>query len=549
MASAFADTVCVAGLDFGTDSVRCLLVDVHDGHEVAAAVANYPRWKKGDYSASAENRYRQHPLDYLEALQQAVSQAMVACPDAQVRAVCVDTTGSTPAPVTRLGQPLALLDEFVDDPDAMFFLWKDHTAIAEAGEITTAAREWAESGKGPDPTAWSGGAYSSEWFWAKMLGATRRNSRVAAAAHAWVEHCDWITGELTGTTAPESMLRSRCAAGHKAMWSEHHGGLPPADFLHGLDPRLVPMRQRMNGETWSSNVVAGPLSREWAKQLGWPEGIPVAVGLLDAHAAAVGAGIRPGSLVRVMGTSTCDMLLAHPDILADRQIGGISGQVVGSIIPGYVGLEAGQAAFGDVLAWFGRLLMWSGAGGNPAADLRQVLARLGEAAAQLPPEQPELALDWFNGRRSPNPDQSVKAAICGLTLGSDATRIYRALVESVAFGSRSIVEHFRANELAIDEVIAVGGVAHASDFVVQVLADVLEIPIKVPDIAHPSALGAAVFAAVAAGLHPNVEAAQRAMLEGRAIRTITPHSGNSAIYRNRYSRYLELASREEAASR
>ncbi len=549
MATTPAHTTCVAGLDFGTDSVRCLLVDARDGQTLAAAVADYPRWSRGEFSNAAGNRYRQHPLDYLEALQQAVSQAMHACPGARVRAVCVDTTGSTPAPVSQLGQPLALLDEFADDPDAMFFLWKDHTAIAEADEITAAAREWAESGKGPDPTAWSGGAYSSEWFWAKLLSATRCNSKVAAAAHAWVEHCDWITGVLTGAAAPESLVRSRCAAGHKAMWSEHHGGLPPADFLHSLDPRLAPMRQRMNGETWSSNVVAGQLCREWAENLGWPEGIPVAVGLLDAHAAAVGAGIRPGSLVRVMGTSTCDMLLAHPDSLGDRLVGGISGQVDGSIIPGYVGLEAGQAAFGDVLAWFGKLLLWPGAESNAPAGLRQVLDRLGEAAAMLPPGQAELALDWFNGRRSPNPDQSVKAAISGLTLGSDAPRIYRALVESVAFGSRSIVEHFRANELAIDEVIAVGGVANASEFVVQVLADVLEIPIKVPDVAHPSALGAAVFAAVAAGLHPNVEAAQRAMLESRETRTITPHAGHSEIYRKRYSQYQELARREVAAAR
>lgn len=545
------NTTGVAGLDFGTDSVRCLIVDASNGHTLGASVVAYSGWLRGDFTDAAANQYRQHPRDYLEAMQQAVHQATKEYPGVQVQAVCVDTTGSTPAPVDRTGQPLALQDEFADDPDAMFFLWKDHSSLAEADEITAYARSWASVRNRQDPTAWSGGAYSSEWLWAKMLAATRRNAKVAAAAHAWVEHCDWITGILTGTTTAESLIRSRCAAGHKAMWNEHHGGLPPAEFLTGLDPRLASIRERMNGETYSSNVIAGPLTPAWANKLGWKAGIPVAVGLLDAHAAAVGAGIKPGSLVRVMGTSTCDMALAQPGQLSDRLIGGISGQVNGSILPGYVGLEAGQAAFGDVLAWFARLLLWGRklSAEEAGGSLTQVLRALGEEAARLPSEVPtELALDWFNGRRTPHADQSLKAAITGLTLGSDAPRVYRALVESIAFGSRRIVEHFQASDVAIDEVIAVGGVANASDYVVTVLANVLQMPIRLPQIEHPAALGAAILAATASGIYSSVEQAQDRMLSAVESRLIVPDPDRAAGYASGYQRYLELAAFEQQAA-
>ncbi|MGI6149376.1 MAG: ribulokinase [Firmicutes bacterium] len=515
----------VIGVDFGSDSVRALVVDARTGEELADDVAAYKRWGQGLYCDPAANQFRQHPLDYLEGLEECITGALAQLgPDAgaYVVGIGIDTTGSTPGPVDKNGTPLALLDEFKDNPNAMFVLWKDHTAVAEADEINRLAKSWG----GPDYTKYEGGIYSSEWFWAKILHILREDPAVRAAAYSWVEICDWLPAVLTGTEDPKAMKRSRCAAGHKAMWHEEWGGLPSEEFLVQLDPLLAGLRERLYQETYTSDQRAGDLTSEWAAKLGLPAGIPVAVGAFDAHMGAVGGGITANTLVKIMGTSTCDVMVGSYEELAEKTVAGICGQVDGSVIPGMIGLEAGQSSFGDVYAWFRNVLSWPieaigpeiGLTPEQQASIRaKILERLTEAAAQVDPnETTVLALDWLNGRRTPDADQKLKGALIGLTLGTDAPRIFRALVEATAFGARAIVERFRDEGLQIDQVIAQGGIPGKNEFVMQVSADVLGMPIKVVRSSQATALGAAMFAAVAAGLFPDIHGAQKAMSSGYA---------------------------------
>jgi len=343
------------GVDFGTDSVRAVVVS-SSGEELAEGVSLYRRWAEGKYCDPARNLFRQHPLDHIEGLETAVNQALDRLGPARERiaGIGVDTTGSTPGAVDRQGRPLALDDRFRENPNAMFVLWKDHTAVKEAGEINDAARNWG----GTDFTMYEGGVYSSEWFWAKILHVLREDPAVREAAFSWVEHCDWIPALLTGTEEPLTMKRSRCAAGHKAMWHRRWGGLPPEGFLVRVDPLLAGLRKRLYTETWTSDHAAGGLSPQWAARLGLQPGIPVAVGAFDAHMGAVGSGVAPGTLVKIMGTSTCDIMVAREEDIGDRLVAGICGQVDGSVLPGLVGLEAGQSAYGDIYAWFREVMLW-----------------------------------------------------------------------------------------------------------------------------------------------------------------------------------------------
>jgi L-ribulokinase len=539
------------GLDFGTDSVRAVVVNAASGKEEANQVARYRRWQQGLYCDPARNRFRQHPSDYIEGLEEAARGALAQLPKGaaeRVLGIGIDTTGSTPCAVDRAGTPLALLPEFRENPNAMFILWKDHSAVQEAEEINRVSRSWG----GVDFTKYEGGIYSSEWFFAKILKILREDAAVAASAFSWVEHCDWLPALLTGATDPLVMKRSRCAAGHKAMWHPEWGGLPPEDFLVRLDPHLAGLRYRLYNDTFTSDVKAGGLCAEWARRLGLPEGAAVTVGAFDAHIGAVGGGIREGTLAKIMGTSTCDMIVAPAAALAGRQVAGICGQVDGSILPGLIGLEAGQSAFGDVYAWFVNLLYWplefaEGSPPDPAQkeSLRQdiknrILANLSEEAGRLAPgEAGLLALDWLNGRRTPDADQSLKGALAGLTLASTAPRIFRALVEATAFGSRAILERFQREGVRAERVVALGGIAQKSPFVMQVTADVLNVPIQVVASEQACALGAAMFAAVAAGLYPRVTEAQERIGSGFS-RTYTPDPQRARAYQGLYERYLAL---------
>jgi len=541
----------ILGLDFGTDSVRAVVVNAKSGKEEANQVATFKRWLKGQFCDPARNQFRQHPQEYIDSMEEAVKGALRQLPAGagkSVTGIGIDTTGSTPCPVDRDGVPLALKAPFKDNPNAMFVLWKDHTAVKEAEQINALSRSW----DGVDYTKYEGGIYSSEWFWAKILHVLREDSKVAAEAFSWVEHADWMPALLTGNTDPLTLKRSRCAAGHKAMWHPEWEGLPSEEFLIKLDPLLKGLRERLYRETYTSEVKAGELTDQWAKRLGIPAGIAVTVGAFDAHIGAVGGGIGPTTLAKIMGTSTCDMIVAPDAEVGGKQVAGICGQVDGSIVPGLIGLEAGQSAFGDVYAWLVNLLYWplqyaESTPDDPEAQdkLRQdikdrLLQNLTEEAARVPPGQSGLlALDWLNGRRTPDADQSLKGAIIGLRLGTDPPRIFRALVEATAYGSKAIVERFRAEGVVISDVVALGGIAQKSPFVMQVTSDVLNMPIKVAASEQTCALGAAMFAAVAAGIYGSVAEAQAKMGSGFS-RTYTPNPSNAQVYDRLYEKYLQL---------
>ncbi|RSK44436.1 ribulokinase [Hymenobacter perfusus] len=536
----------VIGIDYGSDSVRAVLVNAHTGQEVAQAVHNYARWKEQRYCNATKNQFRQHPLDHIEGLEATVRQVARHVPAEQIVGLAVDTTGSTPGPVDEQGVALALKPGFEENPNAMFVLWKDHTALPEAAEINHLAKSWG----GEDFTRFEGGIYSSEWFWAKIAHVVREDEAVARAAYSWMEHCDWLTLLLTGGQL-KTFKRSRCAAGHKAMWHESWGGLPAEEFLTQLEPRLSGLRERLFEQTYTADEVAGHLSEEWAQRLGLTTDTVVAVGSFDAHAGAVAGEIEAYSMVKVMGTSTCDIVVAPMHEVGGKLVPGICGQVDGSVIPGMLGLEAGQSAVGDLLAWFRGVLEWPLRALLPESAvltpeqqeaLREelsdkMMAELNRAAAAVPANDSQvLALDWVNGRRTPDANQALKGAIMNLTMGTDAPQIFRALVESICYGSRQIVERFEQHGIPIKQVIGLGGVAKKSGFMMRTLADVLNRPIKVAESDQAPALGAAMYAAVAAGIHPDVVAAQKAMGNGFA-ETYAPNPARVADYQRRYEQY------------
>ncbi|MGY2132879.1 ribulokinase [Hymenobacter sp. HD11105] len=536
----------VIGVDYGTDSVRALLVNARTGAEVAQAVHYYARWKKLLYCKPARNQFRQHPLDYIEGLEATIRQVAQKVPAEQIVGIAVDTTGSTPCAVDENGTALAMTPGFEENPNAMFVLWKDHTALAEAAEINHKARTWG----GEDYTKYEGGIYSSEWFWAKIMHVVREDEAVAKAAYSWMEHCDWVTLLLTGGNLSD-FKRSRCAAGHKALWHESWGGLPLEQFIIHLEPKLTLLRGHLYQDTFTADQAAGNLSAEWAERLGLTTNTVVAVGSFDAHAGAVAGEIEAYSMVKVMGTSTCDIVVAPTAEVGDKLVQGICGQVDGSVIPGMLGLEAGQSAFGDLLAWFRQIIEWpmqtllsssTVLTTEQQEALRQemsdkLLVELTKAAAEVDPtESAVLALDWVNGRRTPDANQALKGAIMGLTMGSSAPQILRALVEAICYGSKQIVERFEQEGIPIKQVIGIGGVAKKSQFVMQTLADVLDRPIKIATSEQAPALGSAMYAAVAAGVHPDVLTAQRVMGSGFA-ETYEPNPERVADYQRRYAEY------------
>ncbi|NDV43610.1 ribulokinase [Flagellimonas sediminis] len=514
----------VIGLDYGSDSVRAVMIDSQNGAELASEVFWYPRWKEQKYCRPEINQFRQHPLDHIEGLEHAVKSVMEQSrvePEA-VLGICIDTTGSSPMPIIKDGTPLAMVKGFEENPNAMMVLWKDHTAVEEANEINELARTWG----GEDYTKYEGGIYSSEWFWAKILHVAREDKKVVDATYTWMEHCDFITYLIADDKDLATFKRSRCAAGHKAMWHESWGGLPSKDFLKRLDPYLADLRDSLYDETYTSDQVAGHLNPEWAERLGLTTKTVVTVGTFDAHAGAVGAKVDHHALVRVMGTSTCDIMVSSNDAVGDKTVKGICGQVDGSVIPGMVGLEAGQSAFGDVLAWFKNVLEWpldnlvmksSLLSDQQKKDLKdemesKFIRELAKQAEHIPlTETVPIALDWVNGRRTPDANQELKSAMMGISLGTKAPHIFKALVNAICFGAKMIVDRFEEEGVKIETVIGIGGVARKSPFIMQTLANVLNMPIKVAESDQAPALGAAIYAAVASGIYDNVIEASKVM--------------------------------------
>lgn len=542
----------VIGLDYGSDSCRAIIADATNGNEISTSVKYYPRWKEGKYSDPKTNRYRQHPLDYIEVLKESILEAISKTPEGtseNIIGIGFDTTGSTPALTDENGTPLALLPKFTENPNAMFVLWKDHTAIKEAEEINSLAKQWEI-----DYTAYEGGIYSSEWVWAKMLHILREDEEVRNAAYSWVEVCDWLPGLITGNLKPEAIPRSRCAAGHKAMWHESWDGLPSEEFLIKLDPLLAGYRSRLYTDTYPSDTKVGTLTPEWAEKLGLNTDVAVAVGAFDCHMGAVGVEIKPGDFVRVIGTSTCDIMAVPYEEIGDKLIPGICGQVDGSVIPGMIGLEAGQSGFGDIYAWYRKVLEWPIQNTLKDSTLideetkEKLIQEVGDAiipeltkeAEKVPvAESTILATDWMNGRRTPDANQLLKGSITGLTLGSSAPLIFRALVEATAFGSKAIVDRFLENGIKINQIIGIGGISLKSPFVMQTLADVLGMSIKVAKTEQSCAFGAAMFASVVAGIHEKVEMAQDAMGQGFAF-TYYPNEENHKLYSDLYKKYQSL---------
>ncbi|MDT0676852.1 ribulokinase [Autumnicola musiva] len=548
----------VIGLDYGTDSVRAVLLDTKNGEELASEVYWYPRWKKQLYCDASRNRFRQHPLDHIEGLEKTIKGVIKKSRVAgeSVKGICIDTTGSSPVPVTKDGTPLALEKGFEDNPNAMMVLWKDHTAINEANEINNLAENWG----GENFTKYEGGIYSSEWFWAKIAHIIREDENVKNSAYTWMEHCDLMTYLLIeDTTNLADFKRSRCAAGHKAMWHESWGGLPSEDFLNRLDPYLGDLRSRLYNKTYTSDEVAGNISKEWAEKLGLTTDCVVAVGTFDAHSGAVGAKIDEHTLVRVMGTSTCDIIVSSKDVVAEKTVRGICGQVDGSVIPGFIGLEAGQSAFGDLLAWFKDVLSWPVENLVLNSDIlsseqkeklkaeveSNFIKELSAAAEKIEiSESLPVALDWINGRRTPDANQELKSAISNLSLGSKAPHIFNALVNAICFGSKEIADRFQQEGVKINSVIGIGGVARKSPFIMQTLANVMNMPIKVAKSDEAPALGAAIYASVAAGIYPDViEASKHLGSDFEA--EYFPEEAKVSEYQKQMEAYKELSAFEE----
>lgn len=538
----------VIGVDFGTDSVRAVLIDAHSGKALTDHVHRYSRWKQGLYCNPAENQFRQHPLDHIEGMEKSIKSMVEdsGINKLKINGICIDTTGSSPVPLDIHYTPLALLPEFDSNPNAMMILWKDHTAIKEAEEINHLSKTWG----GEDFTKYEGGIYSSEWFWAKILHIIRHDHKVKNAGFSWMEHCDLMTFLLVGGDDLPGFKRSRCAAGHKAMWHDSWGGLPSDEFLRQLDPYLVTLKANLYTETYTCDEAAGTLCSEWAARLGLSQEVAVSVGTFDAHAGAVGAEVEEFTLVRVMGTSTCDIIVSSRETVGNTMVQGICGQVDGSVIPGMIGLEAGQSAFGDLLAWFSDLVAWplDNLGGlNLSSEQlerlkEEIIVKLSCQAEQIQVnESAPVALDWINGRRTPDANQSLKGALINLSLGTGAHHIFRALVEAICFGSKRIVERFEREGVKIQSVVGIGGVAKKSPFIMQTLADILEMPIKIAESEQAPALGASMYAAVAAGIHDSVEDAIKAMGNG-FVTEYYPDPEKSAAYQQLYERYNTLGS-------
>ena len=523
------------GVDFGTNSVRALIVDADTGAEIAAHVTPYPSGKEGILlDAKDPNLARQNPADYVSGFFDSVGAALRKArrtegfaPD-RVVGIGVDTTGSTPLPVDRECRPLAYQKKFRRHLAAQAWLWKDHTAHAEAAEITDLARR-----RGAPYLAKCGGTYSSEWFWSKILHCLRTAPAVFRAAYSWVECCDFVPAYLTGTLDPLRLRRSVCAAGHKAMYSEEWGGLPSKAFLRDLAPELADLRDRLYEKAYASDQIAGGLSEEAAKRLGLRPGIPIAVGGFDAHYGAVGCGVRPGTLVKILGTSSCDMMVAPMERpLAD--IPGVCGIVPGSIVPGMYGIEAGQSAVGDVFNWFVSHLC------PPSFASADAHGALAEAAAKLRPGESGLvALDWNNGNRTVLVDPLLSGLLVGQTLHTTAPEVYRALIEATAFGGLTIIRRIEEYGVRVREIVAAGGIAEKNPFLMQVYADVLNRPMKIGRSSQACALGAAVFGAVVAGAWKDTRQAQRHMTGVREERYL-PDRRRAAVYAELYRLYRTL---------
>lgn len=539
----------VIGIDYGSDSVRVIIVEAMNGKTIAEGVSLYSRWSRKLYCDAKKNQYRQHALDYLEGMEKAMEIAFGKL-DTDARnaivGLSIDTTGSTPCPVNREGTALCLIDKYQDNPNAMFHLWKDHTAIEEAKEINNIF-----SNGEVDYTKYQG-IYSSEWFWAKILHTIRIDEEIRKDAWMWVEHSDWIAAELSGDTRPEKIYKCACAAGHKALWNSEFEGLPNKKCLMKLDSYLGDIYDRYGANVVPAGTCVGTISKKWAKRLNINPNTNIAMGSFDAHAGGVGAGLQLGTMVKVVGTSTVDMVIEDKAVLKDKDLRAYCGQAEDSIVPGYMGVEMSQPAFGDVYAWLQKTVLWpmyhieipdSILSQQQCMELRQYMEQ--ELLKQLGEEVEEnlmnnvVALDWFNGRRYPFLNEDVRAAISELSLGTSLPDLYAALIKATIFGSKRIYDSLLENDVTIHRIIAVGGIAQKSKVIMQCMADVFGVPIMVCKEEQTCAKGAAIFAAVGAGVFDSVIQCQDNYCEQYKA-TYYPDEGKKEQYESMYRKYLLL---------
>lgn len=534
----------VIGIDYGTDSARAVLIDAMTGGQVASSSMNYPRWAKGLYCDPSIQQFRQHPLDYVECLEHILRNVVAECPDpSAIKAIAVDTTASTPCFCDENAVPLSMKPGFEDDPDAMFILWKDHTGTEEADYITAKCRQHE-----PDYTCLSGGNYSPENFWSKVLHTVRKSEKVRNEAYGLIEECDFIPAVLTGCRSHKDLKPGHCVASVKQFWCKEWGGFPQESFFEDLDPLLVPFRRTMVETNYPASYPAGHLCAEWAARTGLSEDVIVASGNVDGHSGAVGTGVKEGTVSMTLGTSSCYMAVKEYD---GHHIEGLFGQAEGAILEGLDGIEAGMSAFGDIFAWFRKLLCWPldnvldtsdpAVAAAAGAAKEAMLVRLTQEAERIPlSEGLPYATDFFNGRRSPAPNNTITATIARLKITSSAPEVFRALVEAAAFGTKAIIDHLEANGVPTDHLVACGGIAQKSPFVMQVIADVLGHRMEVSDSKDSCALGAAVHAAVAAGLYPDVPSAQRGICPP-VCAVYEPDMEKHAVYMKRYALYQAMS--------
>ncbi len=524
--------VFTLGIDYGTNSVRALIVRCRDGQEFGSCVVDYPSGQQGILLDPKDHHLaRQHPGDYLFGLEKSVKGALAQAKKqrgfapAQIVGIGVDTTGSSPIPVDRHNVPLALQKRWAKNLAAQCWLWKDHTSHAEAARITELAAQ-----QRPQFIAKCGNTYSSEWFWSKLWHCRKTAPQVFAAAHSWVELSDWVPSVLAGVTDPTQVKRGICAAGHKALYCEEWGGLPDKEFLALLDPALAELRDRLYARAYDATEPAGALCPDWAKRLGLSAGIPIAIGEFDVHYGAIGCGVTEGTLVKVIGTSTCDCGVVAADKTVP-DIPGICGIVKGAILPGFYGIEAGQSAVGDIFKWWVEVVCQ-----GDAATHRQ----LGAEVAQAKPGQAGLlALDWNNGNRTILVDPLLSGLLVGQTLHTTRAEIYRALIEATAFGARAIIERIREYGVPLDRIVCAGGIARKDAMLMQIYADVTGCTMLVTTSNQACALGSAVAAAVLAGAHRDFATAQKKMtrLEKKQYR---PIAKNQQVYNELYALYRQL---------
>ncbi len=529
------------GLDFGTNSCRSLVVDIADGKEIASHVFPYPSGNEGVIIDQADpNLARQNPSDYLKGIEETIVRALAkakennpAFRNENVIGIGVDTTGSSPMPVDEYGSPLCFNQTFRDNPAAYVWLWKDHTSYQEAADITALAQKVR-----PEYLGKIGGVYSSEWWWSKILHCKRVAPEVFEAAYSWVEICDWIPAHLAGNLDPNAMKRSICAAGHKALFNSEWKGLPDEEFLGRLSPGLEKLRKRLYDSAYTADRRIGFLSKDWSTKLGLPTSVAVSVGAFDAHMGAVGASVSPGTLVKIMGTSTCDIMIA-PSNDKLKDIPGVCGIVNGSVMDGYYGIEAGQSAVGDIFLWFVNNLVPEKYGRTQD----QKFAALNEAASHLKPgESGLLALDWNNGNRTILVDVRLSGLLLGQTLHTQPHEIYRALIEATAFGALEIIDRIEEYGVPIKEVVNCGGLAAKSPVLMQIYADITGRPMKISRSGQTPALGAAIFASVAAGKpaggYDSVADAEKSMTGTGKV--YVPDPANHVVYRKLYALYRQM---------